>query len=119
MPPSASHVSPTCAEHLFDVVLTCVAESFRPLEHRLLSADEIPRIGKILPIAVRIFRPVTREHSNILQVSTSTPGLQVRGMGIAISLVGHRQTRLLRSGLLGPINNRYARWPRRTNEGER
>ncbi len=55
----------------------------------------ILRIGKIQPIVLRISRLVRREYSNILLVPTSAPGPQVRGMAIAISLAGHRRTRLL------------------------
>jgi hypothetical protein len=51
----------------------------------------ILRIGKILPIVLRI-PPVRCEYSNILMVPTSAPGLHVRGMGIATSLAGHRRT---------------------------
>lgn len=59
---------------------------------------EILQIGKILPIAVRVAPPVRREYSNILMVPTSATGLQVRGMGIAISLAERRRTRLLGRG---------------------
>jgi hypothetical protein len=52
----------------------------------------IPRIGMILPIFLRIYPYCAGcENSDIHTIPTSVPGLQVRGMGIAISLVEPRQ----------------------------
>lgn len=75
-------------------VRTRVAESFRQLMHRLLSADGDSSDRQDSADRPAHSRPRQREYSNILMVPTSAPGLLVRGMGIATSPAGHRPTRL-------------------------